>query len=194
MPRAKTAPDVPVYQIKVTLGYSRPPIWRRLLVRGDTPFDKLHWILQVAMGWTNSHLHQFIVGRPPDLKYIGRAYDGGDELGTVDERTVKLNEIVTGAKFRFFYEYDFGDGWEHELLVEKTLQPEAGARYPVCFADARACPPEDVGGIYGYYEFLEAIKDPDHPEHEDLLEWAGGDFDPQAFDLEAANRALRRLK
>jgi hypothetical protein len=100
---------------------------------------------------------------------------------------------VTGEKFKFVYEYDFGDSWEHVLLVEKVLPPEPGQRYPVCIKGRRACPPEDVGGIWGYAYFLEAIQNPDHPEREDYLEWIGGEFDPQAFDLEEVNAALGKL-
>jgi len=106
---------------------------------------------------------------------------------------VRLNQIAdAGAKF--VYEYDFGDSWEHILLVEKVLPMEPDQQYPVCIKGKRACPPEDVGGVWGYYGFLEAIQDPDHPEHEDYLEWIGEDFDPEAFDLDAVNAALRALQ
>jgi len=140
------------------------------------------------MGWTNSHLHQFIVGQT----YFGEPYpDYGFEMH--DERDVRLNQIADEGA-RFVYEYDFGDSWEHILLVEKVLEPEPGQQYPVCIKGKRACPPEDVGGVWGYYGFLEAIQDPDHPEHEDYLEWIGEDFDPEAFDLDAVNAALRALQ
>ena len=96
-------------------------------------------------------------------------------------------------KDRFVYEYDFGDSWEHQIVVEKVLVPEAGVRYPVCLAGKRACPPEDVGGIWGYAEFLEAMRDPEHTEHETMLAWIGGAFDAQAFDLEGINQRLRHI-
>jgi hypothetical protein len=183
--------DVPIYQIKVTLDESKPPIWRRILVRSDITLGELHDILQAVMGWVDYHLHQFIVERTyygvPDPDYEGF-------LEMHDESHVKLNQIVTGEKFKFRYEYDFGDSWLHNLLVEKVLPPEPGQQVPVCIKGKRACPPEDVGGIWGYYMFLEAIQDPDHPEHEGYLEWVGGEFDPEAFDLDEANEALRGLR
>ena len=181
-------PKTQIYQIKITLLGSDPPIWRRIQVRGDTPLDRLHDIIQVAMGWTNSHLHQFIVGRtyfgPPDPYY--------EELELNDETESTLSQITKDEKATFIYEYDFGDSWTHELLVEEIVPP-GEQKYPVCLAGERACPPEDVGGVWGYEGFLEAIRDPDHPDHEDYIEWIGGNFDSEAFDLEAVNAALRRI-
>ena len=178
-----------VCQIKVTLDSSSPPIWRRILVPGNVTLEKLHYILQVAMGWTDSHLHQFIVGQT----YYG---EPDPEYGPTmrDEGRVKLSRIVTGVGFQFRYEYDFGDSWLHTLSVEEILLPEPGQQYPVCLDGKLACPPEDVGGVGGYYLFLEAIQEPEHPEHEDYLEWIGGDFDPDEFDLNETNRILRRLR
>lgn len=191
MSPTKGSTDVPIYQIKVTLDDSKPPIWRRVLVRSDITLEELHDIIQAVMGWTDYHLHQFIVGQTyygvPDPDYEGF-------LEMHDESRVKLNQIVTGEKFKFRYEYDFGDSWLHNLLVEKVLPPEPDQQVPVCVKGKRACPPEDVGGIWGYYMFLEAIQDPDHPEHEDYLEWVGGEFDPEAFDLDEVNEALRALR
>jgi hypothetical protein len=109
-----------------------------------------------------------------------------------DETEFKLSRITNKEGSMFLYEYDFGDSWRHELLVEKIAPPQE-TQYPVCLAGERACPPEDVGGVWGYEAFLDAIRDPDHPEHEDYIEWIGGEFDPEAFDLEAANAALRRI-
>jgi hypothetical protein len=186
----KTASKAPIYQLKITLEDSKPPIWRRVLVPGDATLEDLHDIIQVAMGWTNSHLHQFIVGQT----YYGEpnpVYDGFVEMH--DERRFRLMQIANNEGFRFRYEYDFGDGWLHTLLVEKILEPEPGQQVPVCIKGKRACPPEDVGGVWGYGEFLEAIGDPEHPEHEDYLEWIGGEFNPQAFDLEETNAILREL-
>jgi hypothetical protein len=181
-------PKTQIYQIKITLQGSNPPIWRRIQVRGDTPLDKLHHIIQVVMGWTNSHMHQFIVGEayfgPPDPYY--------DDLAVSDETRFKLSRIARDEGAVFIYEYDFGDSWAHELLVEKMVPP-GEAKYPVCLAGERACPPEDVGGVWGYEGFLEAIRDPDHPEHESYLEWIGGEFDPEAFDPKGVNAVLRRI-
>ncbi len=186
MPVTRREPSV--YQLKITLKHSRPPIWRRVLVKGDTTLDKLHWIIQIAMGWMNSHLHQFIA----DGKTYGEPHeDFGFEV--IDERSVRLNQVVKGVKSRFVYEYDFGDGWEHDILVEKMTAPEPNQRYPICIKGKRSCPPEDVGGVWGYENFLEAIENNDHPEHEEYVEWIGGSFDPEAFDCEAVNEDLKRV-
>jgi hypothetical protein len=182
---------VPIYQIKVTLDDSKPPIWRRILVPNDITLAKLHRILQVVMGWSDYHLHQFIVGGA----YIGEPYpDYDDYLDMHDERDVTLRQIVSGEKFKFRYEYDFGDGWLHQVLVEKVLPPQPDQQYPLCIKGKRACPPEDVGGVWGYDDFLEAIRNPDHSEHEEYLEWVGGEFDPEEFDLDGVNEVLRALR
>lgn len=183
--------EAPIYQIKVTLNGSKPPIWRRILVPGDVTLAQLHRILQVVMGWYDCHLHQFIVGQV----YYGVPdpdYDGFLEMR--DESRVTLSQIAPREKLRFRYEYDFGDSWEHLLVVEKIRPPAPDQRYPVCLAGQRACPPEDVGGIWGYYEFLAALQDPQHPEHDSYREWIGGEFDPEAFDLDAVNAALGALR
>jgi hypothetical protein len=180
-----------IYQIKVTLNDTHPPIWRRILVPGEMTLFKLHYVLQVAMGWTDSHLHQFII----DGEIYGDPED--DELGdlhTKDEKDYPLSRVVSGEGFRCTYEYDFSDSWMHTLVVEKIFPPEKAGRYPICIAGKRACPPEDVGGTWGFEEFLEAIRDPDHEEHDEYLEWAGGEFDPQAFDLEEVNQLLGQLE
>jgi hypothetical protein len=186
---AKTAD---IYQIKVTLKHSKPPIWRRIEAPADLNLARLHRILQVVMGWSDYHLHQFIVGGT----YYGQPHPDYDMWGSkmYDEKRVKLYQLVPGEKFKFIYEYDFGDSWEHALLVEKILPPEKGVRYPRCIKGKRACPPEDVGGVWGYDSFLEAMADPNHPEHEDMLEWVGREFDPEAFDLDEINEALRHLR
>jgi hypothetical protein len=189
MARAQQSTTPVVYQIKVTLKGSKPPIWRRLQVTTDTPLARLHRILQRVMGWEGSHLYQFVIG---GITYGEPAMLG--ELDAKDARTVTLEILVPREKSKFLYEYDFGDSWDHELLVEKRLPFEAGKRYPVCLTGRRACPPEDCGGIWGYASFLEAIRDPEHPEHEEMLEWVGGEFDPEAFDLDEVNMELQRLK
>lgn len=177
-----------IYQIKVTLKDSKPPIWRRILVADTTTLLKLHDILQTVMGWTNSHLHHFIIN---DEFYGEPMDDEFGDMGTKNEARYKLNQLVSGKGFRFRYEYDFGDSWLHDLVVEKILPAEKGAQYPVCIAGKRACPPEDVGGVWGYEDFLEAISNPKHPEHKEMLEWAGGEFDPERFDLDEVNEGLR---
>jgi hypothetical protein len=177
-----------VYQIKVTLKGSRPPIWRRIQGISDTTLAQLHRILQCVMGWEDAHLYQFVVSgiMYGDPRLLG-------ELDAEDARTVPLATLGLREKVKFLYEYDFGDSREHELLVEKILSRDEGKRYPVCLTGKRACPPEDCGGIWGYASFLEAIRDPEHPEHDEMLEWVGGEFDPDILDLDEVNRELQRL-
>ncbi|MFN8497976.1 MAG: plasmid pRiA4b ORF-3 family protein [Anaerolineae bacterium] len=182
----KRPDDSPVFQLKVTLRRSDPPIWRRILVRGSTTLYKLDLIIQIAMGWTNSHLHLFHVG---DVVYG----EPDPEWDAKDERRAKLGQIVGQEGDQFVYEYDMRDSWQHEILVEKVLPREPDTRYPMCVAGERACPPEDVGGVWGYADFLEAIQQPNHPEHEEMLTWVGGSFDPEAFDIQTVNRIMKRV-
>jgi pRiA4b ORF-3-like protein len=179
----------PVYQLKVTLAGSRPPIWRRLQVSGDVTLGQLHRILQIVMGWEDVHLHLFASGRTvyrdpePELGFESR-----------DEWKFRLREVLKRERERLRYEYDFGDGWEHSILVEKILLPGVGSERPVCLAGKRHCPPEDSGGILGYERLLAILRDPSHPEHQEMAEWVGEELDPEEFDLEAVNRALARLR
>ena len=177
-----------VYQLKITLRDIKPPVWRRVQVK-DCTLGKLHDTIQSVMGWTNSHLHAFEIG--------GEQYGEPDPSGmleTKDERKMKLSQVVAQGHKKFSYTYDFGDNWDHLIQVEKVLDAEPGARYPRCLAGERACPPEDCGGSWGYPDFVEAIQNPKHPEHKDLKEWVGGEFDPEAFDTEAVNEELRAIR
>jgi hypothetical protein len=184
----------PIYQIKITLKRSKPPIWRRVLVSSEITLATLHLVIQEAMGWYNSHLHMFMIGReqystPSPYKGVSL-----DELDAENAQLVKLSKLNLAQGDKFTYEYDFGDSWEHTILLEKILPFGSQQKTPVCIKGKRACPPEDVGGIWGYEDFLEAIKDPTHPEHKDYIGWASDDFDPEAFDLDAVNDALKRIK
>jgi len=178
-------PKTRIFQLKVQLREIRPPVWRRVLVPGDMDLAELHEVVQAAMGWTNSHLHEFETG--------GARYGVPDpdwELDEVaDESGVKLSRIAREGS-RLQYAYDFGDGWQHDVIVEKVLRPDPRLRYPCCVAGRRACPPEDVGGPWGYQDFLVAVGDPGHDEHERWLEWAGGRFDPAEFDLATVDKAV----
>jgi len=174
-----------IYQFKVTLNESHPPIWRRFQVE-DCTLGELHGVLQVVMDWGNSHLHQFIVNR----RCFGEATNDLD-MEVEDEDGISLSEIYTGKNTpRIVYEYDFGDSWQHEIVLEKVLEPVPNVAYPRCIEGARACPPEDVGGIWGYAEFLEAISDPDHADHDEMLEWIGGEFDPEKFSVDEVKKEL----
>ncbi len=185
------AADTPVYQLKVTLNRIRPAIWRRLLVPGDINLGKLHRIMQAAMGWEDYHLHLFEIG---GILYMAPSPDDPFAPGEKNERRVKLADVAPPEKAKFLYKYDFGDGWEHTILVEKVLPPNPELRHAVCLAGKRSCPPEDCGGPWGYADFLEAIRDPDHEEHEGFLNWVGGEFDPEEFDLNSINDELARLR
>lgn len=186
------AASVPLYQLKMTLKWSNPAIWRRVVVRADMPLDRLHYVIQMAMGWTNSHLHQFMVGRVRYGKPEPQMGQFGDD--TLDEQRHTVADLAPAAKKKFLYEYDFGDGWVHEVVAEKILPPDPGFKKPVCLAGENACPPEDCGGMPGYYNLLEILGDRKHPEYRDMKDWIGGKWDPAAFDLDAVNKALKRLK
>ncbi len=181
-----------VFQFKITLLGIKPSIWRRIQVK-DCTLDKLHEHIQTAMGWTNSHLHRFEINgeRFGDPELLD---DGFDDFECLDSTATKISEIVPeeGSRFRFRYEYDFGDGWEHEILFEGCVQAETKGRYPLCVEGARACPPEDVGGVGGYEEFLEALADPQHEQHDDFVKWSGGNFQPETFDPKQATKDMKR--
>ena len=178
-----------VYQLKVTLKDGKPSIWRRVQVPGKFSLLKLHQTLQVLMGWTDSHLHQFIIH--------GENYSipSEDDLEPViDERRHALWKIVPLEAMKFVYDYDFGDNWAHLIEVERILPPDPAFKHPVCLDGCRACPPEDIGGMWGYSMFLEAIGDPEHEEHESYQDWIDAEFDPEKFDMAEVNAALRKVK
>jgi Plasmid pRiA4b ORF-3-like protein len=177
-----------IHQVKVTLVGIRPPIWRRLQVASSINLRRLHDVIQEALGWTQSHLYRFEVG---DVEFGEPDPEDGRPVRSA--KATPLRKIAPEAGAAFLYEYDFGDSWQHQIVVEKVLPPGSGVAYPRCVAGRRACPPEDCGGVWGYAELLEAIGDPEHPEHEEMLEWVGGAFDPEAFDVRAINEALASL-
>ena len=177
-----------IYQIKITLARVDPPVWRRIQVP-DCPLGELHHHIQRVMGWDGCHLFQFMVH---DTFYADLA-EGGDDFDSEDAYKTKISDLIPPGKdkFRFTYEYDFGDGWMHQIDVEKVLGAEEGITYPRCTEGANACPPEDVGGPYGYMEFVEAMKDPKNPRHEEFADWFEGSFDPAEFDLKKTAQLLR---
>lgn len=175
-------PGAKLVHLKVTLCEIAPTIWRRLLVPGNIRLDMLHETIQRAMGWKDTHLHEFIINgtiygdpdNPPEDEFVS-------ERGT--KTKLKFLNLVPGDKF--VYRYDFGDDWKHEVLIEEITEPVPKECYPKCVAGERACPPEDCGGPPGYQHLLEVLKTPGTPEYRDLAEWLGGDFDPEAFDPKA---------
>jgi hypothetical protein len=174
-------------RLKVTLEGILPPIWRRVEVPADITLAKLHAVIQVAMGWHDAHLHEFAIG---DITYGEPAPEWDYGRVIKDDRRHRLHRVVDGAGSRFTYVYDLGDAWIHRIVVEKVMPSEPRTRYPRVVAGARACPPEDVGSVPGYADFLDAIADPMHPEHEGMIAWYGGPFDPEYFDLRAVNEAF----
>jgi hypothetical protein len=189
MPTKQKSSTEGIYQIKVTLLGTSPPIWRRLLPPAGLTLAQLHNVLQTAMGWDYSHLHEFQVGR----KRYGEPVldDGGFGIDSqIDERKVRLDQVLGRVGAKAVYLYEFGDGWEHGMVLEKRVPVDANLAYPACTGGERACPPEDCGGIGGFYGLLEAIQDPKHEDHEEMLDWVGEEYDPEAFSAEAVNRAL----
>ena len=164
-----------VYAIKVTLLGTDPPIWRRFLVERGITLRQLHNTLQIVMGWTNSHLHQFIFHKQKQA-------DG-----------TKLGDLISQPGAKLLYEYDFGDYWQHDLLLEEILVGDESFQR-MCVAGARSCPPEDCGGPNGYAELLSAVTDTSHPEHDFFCEWLGDDFDAEHFSVDEVNRRLRPRK
>lgn len=175
-----------IYRLKVSLRRIRPGIWRRLEVPSDLSLWQVHRVLQAAMGWTDYHLHEF-QRRGVHYGQSDREYGFHRE----NERRVLLREVLVAPKDRMIYEYDFGDSWEHDVVLERVTAPLPGIRYPRVLAGERACPPEDVGGTAGYAQFVEAITDPEHPEYQEYRDWAGSRTDPEAFDLSATDAEVR---
>jgi len=183
-----TAP-ASIYRLKVTLRDNHPAIWRRIQVADTILLPHLHGVLQLAMGWTNSHLHLFQVG-----KRVFAEPSPDDDFPIIDYRSVPLNQIAPAVADHLVYLYDFGDSWEHDIVVEEILPAEKGVHHPLCLDGQNACPPEDVGGVGGYTDFLNTIRNSRHPEHAEMLAWVGGAFDPDRFDLPGINGMLKNFQ
>jgi hypothetical protein len=177
------------YQLKATLKHVKPPIWRRVVVPADVPLDILHHTLQIVFGWEDYHLYLFSAAR---RKY-GIPDPDFPELGVESAEETRLSDVLIKPKSKMTYEYDFGDGWEHEIVVEKIIETDSSEALFSCLAGARACPPEDCGGPFGYERLLEILSNPKHPEYDDMSEWIGEEFDAEDFDLPAINKELRDL-
>jgi hypothetical protein len=180
-----------VYQIKVTLLWTDPPIWRRLLVPPDLRLDELASVILISMGWEGMHAHDFKFGKenysPPSPG--GPAYAMAMEMvlgrpGPIDEGRVQLDEVLLRVGSKGVFTYDFGDNWEHSIVFEKRLRADPGMTYPVCTGGERACPPDDIGGVHGFYDKLE-----NSPE--EFLEWVGEEWDAEAFSIEEVNQSLK---
>jgi integrase/recombinase XerD len=162
-----------IYQLKITLLGIKPLIWRRFQVEDNITFSELHVIIQIVMDWENYHLHSF---------------------SCVGDEGIKLSRILTQEKVEFFYTYDFGDEWQHQILVEKILFPKPNTTYPICLAGKRACPPEDCGGDWGYLNLLKIVKKPSHPEYREAKQWLGRGFKAEYFNVEDVNKNLYSMK
>ena len=174
-----------LYLLKIQLADIEPAIWRRFVVPADITLDRLHDVIQIVMGWTDSHLHEFTIGKKRYTEYP-EYEDDGLECGRY-----RLGDLIKQKGRAFHYLYDFGDSWEHEIVIEENryFNPKMDTVL-ACLEGERACPPEDVGGVSGYFEFCEALKDPNHDEHESYMEWSGGDYDSESFEAEAVEWEL----
>ncbi len=184
-----------IYQVKIILKGSKPEIWRRILVPANVRLADLHKIIQIAFGWEDAHLHQFIknnrfyaVHYPNDPTWYEM-----DNIDYIREKML-LSDLLGSVKEVLEYEYDFGDGWMHVILLEKKLPVDPDVKYPLCLDGKRSGPPEDCGGIWGYADLLEILKNPKHEEYESYKEWVGKRFDPESFNLDKVNRMFQKLK
>ena len=178
-----------VYQFKVSLQGIEPQVWRRIQVPESYSFWDLHVAIQDAMGWKDYHLHLFRVSNPEtpgQIDNIGIPDDEGwdDSLNTLPGWNLSIADYFTRPNMTVQYEYDFGDDWQHEVVLEEILPRQEGAEYPLCLAGAQACPPEDCGGVHGFERVLEAMRNPDHEEHQETVDWIGTEYDPNAFHPE----------
>ncbi|KKK72253.1 hypothetical protein LCGC14_2905730, partial [marine sediment metagenome] len=164
-----------VYQIQIAIKGFNPKIWRRVLIPSDILLPDFHYVIQAVMGWTNSHLHLFdhygiFYSEPQDEMW--------DDMDTEDYTDIRVSDLLQRENDTLIYEYDFGDDWEHQIVLEKILPETGETQLPVCLKGKMNCPPENSGGVWGYAEMLEILKDPDHEEYEEYMEWLGDDFNP----------------
>ena len=175
-----------IYQLKIELQDIKPKIWRRIQVNSEISLNELHHIIQISMGWTNSHLFSFIID---NVEFTVKEYDD-DDVKYADARKYKLKKLKIDGPFEYLY--DFGDYWEHEITVEKKIDGKKLIN-PICLEGEGRCPPEDVGGTHGFEEFLEIMKDKSHPERDSYIEWYGSVFDSDNVELEKVNEQLADL-
>jgi hypothetical protein len=197
-PQQPVAPAQPVadllavdVQLRIELLHIKPMVWRRVIVPETLTLARLHRVLQVALGWSNSHLHEYEIARQ---RYGRSNPESFDSEPVRDERRYRLAKFVEQRVRSLVYLYDFGDGWEHRVVLEDVVAPPKTGQRIRCIAGENACPPEDVGGPPGYEEFLRVIADPQHEQHEDRLLWIGYLFDPTQVDLKTVNKQLAKIK
>jgi len=186
--------EVLIYHMRITLRETHPAIWREFAISGNCGLLMLHKVIQTVMGWWDSHLHAFRIGSNSYApEYVDPDCLSDDPRKVFIENHFRIRSLLKKGD-RFVYEYDFGDGWTHDVEVLRVEPPHEGVQHPICLHGERRCPPEDVGGVYGYEEFLQTINDPEEEEHESMLEWVGGEFDPGEFNREVINDQLRKLR
>lgn len=179
------------YQIKITLQGSKPSIWRRVVIPSDLSLPDFHKVIQTTMGWTNSHLHQFVKNRTyysPKMEDESLWDEEDDD--DLDYSKYKVSDLLRKTKDKVKYEYDFGDDWVHVIVLEKIIDESMDINDVTCLAGENSCPPEDCGGLWGYYNMLEILKDTDHEEYEEYIDWLSDEFDPTYFDIEEVNDML----
>lgn len=179
-----------ILQLKITLLGIEPKIYRIVQVPETITLRNLHKVIQKVMEWENYHLYQFM----KDRQSFGPKSRDFDMSEVQNDKSVPVIELLPKIRHKMYYEYDFGDGWLHEILLQKILPAEESVRYPVCIDGKYGGPPEDSGGPPGYCDLLEALDDPDHAGHEDAIDWLGEEYDPGRFDLDEINKRLRRIK
>jgi hypothetical protein len=181
-----------IYQIQIALAEFRPKIWRRILIQPDLLLSDFHLAIQIAMGWENDHLHQFIKNRTFYTERFENDWGWGD-MKKVDYKDLKISDLLEKVKDKIDYEYDFGDSWHHDIILEKILPVDNKMKYPICIDGKLACPPEDCGGIWGYANILKVLNNPNHKEYANLLDWLDGEFDPDHFDKEEVNKIFKKF-
>ncbi len=179
------------YQVQIALKKFTPKIWRRLLIPSDLLLSDFHKVIQTTMGWENYHLHQFI---KDGCFYTIRLKDDDfwNEMRNVDYKNLKVSDLLKAEKEKIVYEYDFGDGWEHDIVLEKIIFDSPDKVKPTCIAGKMNCPPEDCGGIWGYSNLLKIISSPKHKEYKEMIEWLGGKFDSEYFSMDVTNTLLKK--
>ena len=191
-----------ILQLNIELKGFKPKIKRRFLVEDSISFQGLHRIIQVVMGWEDYHLYSFNVGKaiieaaPDNRMYVDSMWNNfSPEQETRQANTVRLSDYLNKEKMKFLYNYDFGDMWSHIINVEKIIENDGNTLTPFCLDGENSCPPEDCGGIYGYNDLLDILKNKKHPEYEEkIVDWLGEDFDPNLFDIKKVNSSLSRIK
>jgi hypothetical protein len=190
-----------IIQMKITLKDSKPRIWRRFIVDKSSTFEDLHNVIQIVMGWQNCHLYEFHFKRNYIITEIDEDFNFSSpysDFKRLEASEVLLEEFIFDTKTKFEYVYDMGDDWVHEIKVEKFLEETKNLEVPKCLDGEYNCPPEDCGGIWGFYELLEILNDKNHPEHKNMvewIEWAGyKNYDPEYFDIKKVNKELASLR